>query len=172
MENVQNEADGTAPAPVAHFSPTAGKENKNANAKTSSGRKVPKEGKKGAAGAAGAAFGAAGGATPAPPTEPKKAGPTMAAFGGVKKKAAMTPAEKKREAEEQAAKGAARGAMTVSATVKMSTRLLARRRALSQVEMQTNWIAKAVFSAAARRGPLTLNLLGCNVSTQAIPTTA
>ena len=79
----------------------------------------------------------------------------------------MTPAEK-RKADEEAAKGAHMlGVKQIAAVTKMSTRLVARRRALSQVEKQTNWIAKAVFSAATRKGPLTLNLLGCNVNNSA-----
>ena len=133
MEVFHNEAEGIARPDV---NPTAGKENKNAN---SAGRKSSKEGKKGVAGAAAVAFGAAaakkGSATPAPAV-PKKATAAAAAFGSAKKKIPMTPAEKKRAAEEQAVKNAESGALKVSATVKMSTRLLARRRALSQVEMQ------------------------------------
>ena len=37
-------------------------------------------------------------------------------------------------------------------TAKASARLLSRRRALSHIEMRTNWIAKAIFAAAAREG--------------------
>ena len=84
-----------------------------------------------------------------------------------KKGKVLTPAEK-RKADEEAAKGAHMlGVKQIAAVTKMSTRLVARRRALSQVEKQTNWIAKAVFSAATRKGPLTLNLLGCNVNDSA-----
>jgi hypothetical protein len=83
------------------------------------------------------------------------------------KKAPPTPAEVRRKEEADAAKKHEQGVKSITAVTKMSTRLVARRRALSQVEMQTNWIAKAVFSAAARKGPLALNLLGCNVNNSA-----
>lgn len=79
----------------------------------------------------------------------------------------QTPAEIQL-AEEAAAKVQhVQGVKQLTAVTKMSTRLVARRRALTQVEMQTNWIAKAVFSAASRAGPLSLNLLGCDVNNSA-----
>jgi hypothetical protein len=80
---------------------------------------------------------------------------------------ALSPAEQKKAEEEAAHKNHALAVMQGTAVTKMSTRLLSRRRALSRVEEQTNWIAKAVFSAASRKGPLTLNLLGCNVNNSA-----
>ena len=81
---------------------------------------------------------------------------------------ALTPAEKQKAQEAAVHEKHELGVKQTTAVTKMSTHLVARRRALSQVEAQTNWIAKAVFTAASRRkGPLALNLLGCNVNNSA-----
>jgi hypothetical protein len=86
----------------------------------------------------------------------------------VHKTKAPTPAEKQKAEEAAVQEKHELGVRQTAAVTKMSTHLVARRRALSQVEAQTNWIAKAVFTAASRRqGPLALNLLGCNVNNSA-----
>ncbi len=78
-----------------------------------------------------------------------------------------SPAERRKAEEAAALEKQALGVTQATAVTKMSTRLLSRRRALSRVEKQTNWIAKAVHSAASRKGPLILNLPGCNVNNSA-----
>ena len=53
--------------------------------------------------------------------------------------------------------------LAVQATMKYGSKLIRRRRQLSKMEEKTNWIAKAVFSAASRKGATPLNLLGSDV---------
>ena len=75
----------------------------------------------------------------------------------------LTPREKKKAEEEAAAAAQAQGALAVQATMKYGSKLIRRRRQLSKMEEKTNWIAKAVFSAASRKGATPLNLLGSDV---------
>jgi hypothetical protein len=64
----------------------------------------------------------------------------------------LTPAERARKLEQEKKAAQQKDDTQLVGTAKASARLLSRRRALSHIEMRTNWIAKAIFAAAAREG--------------------